>query len=326
MNFQKERNLFEKKKKIYESYKLIFLGLQNKDVYNPSIPFKWGDKEYLYGRIEHRDEWARSLVGLFKRTNQDEWSLVSNSKLYQLEDPFITIINEELILGGVFVEHKQNKIDKYYTCFFRGKDPNSLNYFTSGPDNMKDIRLVELQDNKIGVFSRPKNNEIKKIYNSESIIGFTKINNLNELNKRVIEEAKCIPNLFQNGEWGGVNQAYQLENGLIGVIGHKCYKCHDQNNQPLSSYTNIAFIFDPIKHEILDLKIIGTRNCYPKGPTKKPYLSDCAFTSGIVLNDNNKVNLYSGLSDCEVGRILIDNPFLKYGNVINKQKELTLKK
>lgn len=320
MDFKKERQLFEKKKRIYESCKLVFSGLKNKDVYNPSIPFKWKEKEYLYGRIETRDQWARSLVGLFEKIEADKWQLIPNMLLYQLEDPFITIINNELILGGVHVRYKQNKIDKYYTYFYRGHDPLNLYYFTTGPDNMKDIRLVELENNKIGVFSRPKNEMIKKLYNCDSAIGFTSINDLDELNDQVIENAKYIPDLFKTGEWGGCNQAYQLDSGLIGVIGHKCYQSND-----IATYTNIAFIFDPKKHKILNLKIIGTRNCYPKGPAKKPNLIDCAFTSGIVPINNNKVNLYSGLNDCEVGRIVIDNPFKEYGNIIQKQKELVIK-
>lgn len=320
MDLKKERSLFEKKKVIYESCKLIFLGLKNQDVYNPSIPFKWHEKEYLYGRIEKRNEWARSLVGLFEKINHDKWCLTSNNLLYQLEDPFITIINNELILGSVHVQYKQNKIDKFYTYFYRGENPQNLVYFTTGPANMKDIRLVALANNKIGVFSRPKNDLIKKLYNCDSAIGFTTINNLDELNDKVIEQAKYIPGIFKKGEWGGCNQVYLLENGLLGIIGHKCYR-----ENGLATYTNTAFVFDPIKHEILNQKIIGTRGCYPIGPAKKSYLTDCAFASGIVVNDK-KVNLYSGLNDCEVGRILIDNPFLKYGNVVEKQKELIIKK
>lgn len=326
MNFKAKREMFEKEKRIYDSCKLTFLGVADFDVYNPSLPFKWGGKEYLFGRIEKRHEWARSWVRLFENSGYDEWTLVPNTMIYQLEDPFIAIIGDELVLGGVHVRYQQSKIDKYNTYFYRGTDLNNLYYFTTGPDNMKDIRLVELTNNQIGVFSRPKNEQIKKLYNTEAIVGFTTINNLDELNEEVIENAKYIPNLFSKGEWGGCNQAYQLESGLIGVIGHKCYQTRDKNKQNVATYTNITFVFDPIKHEVIDISIIGTRNCYPQGPTKKPSLIDCAFTSGIIPRENGVVDLFSGLSDCEVGRIVIDNPFQKYGKIVAKQKKLTLKR
>jgi len=62
-------------------------------------------------------------------------------------------------------------------------------------------------------------------------------------------------------------------------------------------------------------EIIGTRPCYPEGPTKLEKLKDCAFTSGIVFRPDGRVDLYSGLCDCEEGRITIDNPFPAHGGV-----------
>ena len=39
------------------------------------------------------------------------------------------------------------------------------------------------------------------------------------------------------------------------------------------------------------------------------YGFSCAFTSGIVMRQDGKVDLYSGIGDTEVGRIVIDYPF-----------------
>ena len=95
-----------------------------------------------------------------------------------------------------------------WNYFYRGTKVDDLCYFTTGPDYMKDIRLVELGDGRIGVFSRPRNEEILKKHGSESMIGFSIINSLDELTADIIENAPLIDSLFEDGEWGGCNQAY----------------------------------------------------------------------------------------------------------------------
>ncbi|MHB8128249.1 MAG: DUF1861 family protein, partial [Mobilitalea sp.] len=202
--------------------------------------------------------------------------------------------------------------------FYKGKDIHDLVYFTTGPDYMKDIRLVELEDKKVGVFSRPRSEEIRSLHGSESIVGFTIINDVNELNAEIIENATKIDGLFEDDEWGGCNQGYYLDSGKIGVIGHKCYKRIDDKGEEILVYMNISFVYDIDNHRALNVKIIGTRNSYPDGPAKKPSLVDCAFSSGIVMREDGKVDLYSGISDTEVGRIVIDYPFEGYGMIISK--------
>lgn len=314
--FSQQRESFESGKKIYENAKLRFLGVEGYDVYNPSIPFEWQGKKYIYGRVEKRDEWARSWVRLFEHSGDDEWTLVPDSMIYQLEDPYVSQIGDTLVLGGTHVQYKQGELDIFYGYFYRGNDIQNLYYFTTGPCYMKDIRLVELTDGRIGVFSRPRNEEIQKKYGSESMIGFAVVDNLNSITAEVIENASYIPGLFGEGEWGGCNQVYLLDSGLIGVVGHKSYKNTNADGQPILSYTNFSFVFDPAEHKAVEIKIIGTRSCYPSGPAKKPDLTDCAFTSGIVMRADGKADLYSGIGDCEAGRIVIDYPFEGYGNII----------
>lgn len=82
MNLMEQRQLFEDNKRIYESTKLSFQGIPGFDVYNPSIPFEWNGKRFIYGRVEKREEWARSWVRLFEQTGPDEWTLVPDSMIY----------------------------------------------------------------------------------------------------------------------------------------------------------------------------------------------------------------------------------------------------
>lgn len=318
MRLVEQRELFDKEKKVYESKKLKFLGVDGYDVYNSSVPFWWNGNKYIYGRVEKREEWARSWVRLFKETDLDKWTLVENEMIYQLEDPYISIIDNELVLGGTHVKKRQGRIETYYGYFYKGKDIHDLVYFTTGPDYMKDIRLVELSDKRIGVFSRPRSEEIKAIHGSESIIGFTIINDISELNAEIIDKAIKIDGLFEKDEWGGCNQCYLLDSGRIGVIGHISHRRTDDNGNDILVYMNISFVYDIETHTAIDLKIIGTRDCYPEGPSKISSLVDCAFTSGIVMRKDGKVDLYSGIGDTEEGRIVIDYPFEGNGRIVSR--------
>lgn len=311
MSLETKKSQFEldKKNQIYESVILTFLGAEGFDVYNCSIPFTWEGKEYIYGRVEKREEWARSLVRLFEKTGKDEYSLVKDQMIYQMEDPYISMIQGEMVLGGTHVRKRSGQIDTYYGYFYRGTDLLDLVYFTTGPDYMKDIRLVELADGKIGVFSRPRNKEIKKKYESDALIGFTVIDTLEDLTDEVILNAVPIDGIFDKDEWGGCNQAYLLENGNIGVIGHQSFRQPVENSEDLSVYVNISFEFNPGTFEVKNKKIIGTRSCYPAGPSKVPSLVDCTFTSGIIMREDGRADLYGGIGDTMEGRITIEYPF-----------------
>lgn len=174
---------------------------------------------------------------------------------------------------------------------------------------MKDIRLVQLADKRIGVFSRTKTE-------TYACIGFTVINALQELTAKVIDAARPL-SVLHAGAWGGVNQAYLLSSGKIGCIAHYSYNAKDSSDKPISVYVNYAFVLDPETYEADIEKIIGTRSCYPPYPVKADKLIDCAFSTGIVMRDDGKCDLYSGLGDTGEGRITIDYPFEGYGEIVN---------
>jgi len=229
-----------------------------------------------------------------------------------LEDPYVSLIGDEITLGGTHVRMVACDIGTFHGYFYRGKDIHDMVFFTSGPEGMKDIRLIDL-GSKTGVFSRPRGEHIRQKHGSEAIVGYAEISSLNELTPEVIENAPIVNNLFGKDQWGGANQVYLLEDGMLGVIGHISYIDAD-----LQVYMNMSFVMDRKTNRADELKIIGTRKCYPDGPFKKPYLEDCVFTGGIVMRDDNKVDLYSGIGDVETGRITIDYPFKDHGKIISK--------
>ena len=85
------------------------------------------------------------------------------------------------------------------------------------------------------------------------------------------------------------------------------------------TYMAAAFVFDPAAHKMLEKKIIATRDCFPDGPRKTYFVNDCIFPGGISLRADGKVNLYTGVSDCTVGRAVLNNPFEGYGKIKNIQ-------
>nr|WP_296437879.1 DUF1861 family protein [uncultured Acetatifactor sp.] len=314
MSIREMRKEFERSYVHAENALLKFYGVDGWDVYNCTIPFEFQGKRYLFGRVERRQDWMRSVVRLFEECGPDTWRAV-DSMVYQLEDPYIVKIGEEYVLGGTHVRMKMGKLDTYYGYFYRGKDIRDLYYFTTGPDYMKDIRLVELRNGKIGVFSRPRNDEIMLRYGSESMLGFTIIDSLDQLSADVVEKAPYIYGLFGEGEWGGCNQAYLLESGKVGVIGHGSYP-GEKNGELVSVYMNISFVLDPESRTVEDFKVIGIRDYYPQGPAKMPNLTDCAFTSGIVMRKDGMADLYSGVGDCGEGRLVIPYPFAGQGKIV----------
>lgn len=314
MTFPEKRKLFEETNHPTESALLTFHGIDGFDVYNCSIPFEWQGETYLYGRVERRTEWARSWSRLFRRTGQDEYTLVENSMIYRMEDPFVSVVHGELVLGGTAVRNRCGTYCNLWDDFYRGTDLENLFYFTCGPDMMKDVRLVELSDG-IGVFSRPRGPEVEAKYGSGSVVGYTEISSLDELSPEIIEAAPPIDGLFQAGEWGGCNQCYLLDSGYIGIIGHKSYQDKHPDGGDLAVYTNISWVYDPKAGKVLDEKILATRRSYPDAPAKLPNLRDCTFTSGIVMRPDGKADLYGGLGDTCEGRICIDYPFEGFGKI-----------
>lgn len=136
-----EREQFEREKVITEAAYLTFKGVDGYDVYNCSVPFKLNGKMHIMGRVERRNEWVNSYVRLFIETGKDEFTLVPNAMMWQLEDPFVSFVHGEMVFGGTRVTKNHSKVCEYHTDFYRGP-PNDLVYFTSGPKKMKDIRLV----------------------------------------------------------------------------------------------------------------------------------------------------------------------------------------
>ena len=283
--------------KIKNIKKIKFLHIKNKNVYNITAPFKYENKIYLIGRVESQKD-DSSTIQFFKRINE-HFIPDKTFQIFKLEDPSITKIAGNYVLSGVEIKSSGKKT-RWRTVFYKGKDLRQLSKFATGPWGMKDIRLIELKKDKIGVFTRPQG---KKGLRGK--IGYFEISSLEKLKPRKISNAPILKNLFARGEWGGVNDLLILNSGKIGVLGHIANFSKDKNK----FYYPIVFTFNPKTKKTSTLKIIGERKEFPKGKSKAPDLYNVIFPGGIIRKKNNTAKIYVGVADIESYEITVIDPF-----------------
>lgn len=284
--------------------KLVFSGVGDRDVYNISAPFLDNGEPVIAGRVESRNSEAAEVMFFVRR--RDEWVPRNGAPVFALQDPFVTFVRGELIFGGVevyFDGDDPHYVTSWRTVFYRGRAIDGLQPFAKGPLTMKDIRLIELLNGRIGVFTRPM-----MVDGARALIGYTEIADLAELTEEVIDGADLLRNQFLPEEWGGANEAFLLANGRVGVLGHIARMEH--NN--IRHYYPMAFAFDPATRRHSPLKLLATRDMFPDGPAKRADLQDVLFSGGLVRMNDGNAWLYTGVSDAEAHRILIPDPFLEY--------------
>ncbi len=282
--------------------KLAFKGVSIKDIYNITAPFIDNGIETLAGRVEDRKS-ELSKVMFFQKYG-DIWCHIVDSPVFNLQDPFFTNIKGELIIGGVqiFPNDINGKIDSWRTVMYKGKDIFNLKLFFIGPDDMKDLRIVELKSGQIGIFSRPQG-----IKGGKGKIGFTKVDTIDHLSIGIINNASLLKDFFDESEWGGTNAVYPLLDDYVGVLGH--IACFDEDKN--LHYYSMSFIFNTETSEYSDVKILAERSDFLPGESKRPDLNDVIFSGGMILNDK-KAFLYTGVSDTESQIIEINNPFIDF--------------
>ena len=279
--------------------RLLFEGVDGFDVYNITAPFTAGGRTVIAGRVEKRD--SEHSQARFFEARGDAWHLIADAPSFQLQDPFFTFIGKELVFGGVEIFEEAGRLS-WRTAFYRGSDIFGLRPFFCGPRGMKDIRLVELPDGGIGVFTRPQG-----AVGGRGTIGYTEAPSLDELSIALIEQAPLLEGMFHPLDWGGANEAHRLPNGEIGVLSHVAHFENDDSDSNRHYYAS-AFVFDPRSRTFRDFKIIAGRAALTPGAAKRSDLVDVVFSSGLVFGDG-KVVLYAGASDAAAHWLEIADPF-----------------
>ena len=281
--------------------KLKFLHVRNRNVYNITAPFKYEGKTYLLGRIENpKDE--TSIIHFFRKDG-NYYRPNDSFQTFELEDPAIVKIRDCYVLSGVEVKPTKGGLLRWRTVFYRGTDLKKLRKFATGPWGMKDIRLIELPNDNIGVFTRPQGKKGRR-----GKIGFVEVKSLNEIKPRKLSQAKIIPHLFARGEWGGANDLLILRSGKVGVLGHIARFSKDKNK----FYYPMVFAFDPENRKTSNIRLIGRRAELPEGDAKQPDLYNVVFPGGIIRHKGDIASVYVGVADAESYEITIDDPFKYY--------------
>ncbi|KHE67398.1 DUF1861 family protein [Halobacillus sp. BBL2006] len=293
-------NQYKKQPPIDKGEKLYFTGVGARDVYNITAPFQDSNEEVIAGRVEPRES-EYSEVMFFTKEG-DQWSPRQGAPTFELQDPFVTIIHDQLVFGGVEVSPHPDKEDAltWKTVFYKGSGIDDLQRFAEGPQGMKDIRLIELPDQRIGVCTRPQGEK-----GGRGKIGYTEIDSLDQLTAEVIDKAPLLQEHFEAEEWGGANELYLLENDDIGMLGHiaRFDEVGDRHYYPMVCVLNREHM------RLEGMKIIATRNDFPSGEAKRKDLVDVLFSGGIIQLKDGKAELYVGVSDAEAHKIRIPDPF-----------------
>lgn len=283
--------------------RLVFQGVDGFDVYNPTAPFSYQGRKVICARVEKRDS-EKSQAVFFEEVEKDTYRVIKGWRRYELQDPSIARVKGHYVLGGteVFPHPENPEWVCWHTTFYCGTDLEHMERLADGPDGMKDVRLVELADQRIGIFTRPQGEK-----GGRGKIGFTIVDDFAGVTAQAMEDAPLL-DLFGEEEWGGVNEAFLLApgtaDGRIGVLGHiACFRPDEVRH-----YFPMAFVFDPVSREHTAPRILAERKEFLPGPSKRPDLEDVLFSGGI-LPEGEKAVLYVGVSDCEVQNIVVPNPF-----------------
>ncbi|AWB46893.1 hypothetical protein DCC85_10370 [Paenibacillus sp. CAA11] len=292
-----------KKVEILRREKLLFSGVGDKDVYNITAPFQVEGHWVLAGRVESRDSEQSEII--FFSKEQGSWTPIPELPTFQLQDPFMTQIGDQILIGGVQTFKAPGSFEglQWRTVFYKGVSLRDLKPFFEGPDGMKDIRLVKLSDGEIGIFTRPQGAK-----GGLGKIGFFRVSSLDKLTLEQIAEAPLLEGQFAAEEWGGVNEAHLLSNGWIGVLGHIAHF----DSRGHRHYYPMVFALDPVTGHYSDIELIAVRSDFEPGPAKRADLEDVVFSGGIIRKPDGTAELYAGVSDAEAQLIVIPDPFIRY--------------
>lgn len=285
--------------------RLHFDGVGGRDVYNVCAPFQADGQTIIAGRVEARDVELAETV-LFARGPDGVWRPWPGAPTFpRLQDPCVAAIGGELVLGGVEfpVAIAGRNSPGWRMRFYRGRTLQSLRLFLQGPDHMKDIRLVELADGRVGVCSRPQGSR-----GGRGTIGFTTVGSLDDLTAAAIDRAPLLQGQFRPEEWGGANELHRLADGRVGVLGHIAWM-QGSGPEEEKHYYAMAFALDTATGQAGAIRVLASRADFPAAPTKRPGLRDVLFAGGLARGGDGTAWLYAGLGDAAAGRVRIADPF-----------------
>jgi len=240
---------------------------------------------------------------------------------HKLEDPWATWLSDsngkpQLLFGGVKVDFS-DKTPVVTTQFYLAPSVQELD--TDNPiaeiRRMKDVRVAQLQTGRIAVFTRPTEGEA-----SPGRIGFTIINNIQDIEEAVVNAKLLKFNLDENARIGA-NEAYVITKTestgtvkeLINVFCHvattdptkqKGNEIFDFEKEPIH-YAGYQFELDP-NHpydDTITLHKIADRFDFPINDksSKGDKYNDVIFPGGT--GGPKETQYFAGVEDARIGVI-----------------------
>lgn len=310
---------------VTEGKQLEFVGVPGQSVYNPTAPFEMEGRKVIAARVEDPHDELASNVMFFHQSGSHQWTLIADAPVFAMQDPCVTKIGGELVLGGVqtYPREAPGTGTGYRQVFFKASSLAGLKSaaadmqpFCAGPNDMKDVRLLELPSGEIFVLLRPQGTAAG---NTEDA-GRGKISWGIVPSVDALSDPKTIKKLvngqqldqFVGGEWGGSNELHLLPDGRIGVLGHIAKWSNEGLPDAQRHYYACAFSIDLARGEVSPMKILLERtDIDPErlGGAFKPGLWDVLFSGGVELHGDGTATLTVGAGDKEVWSARIADPY-----------------
>lgn len=323
--------------------------------YNPSTPFTLdtpgGPVRAMYVRVESQDSQIvsrllrtpgrydpRSVLyvqdgpSAWRPAVADEVGLPPEALVLEgVEDPFITWIGGEVVLGGVVIDFSgavlvdepiaitdparfdySRSTTTVTVMFWRGPSLGELEPFTT-IRGMREVRLVELNDGSVLVATRPQGGAA-----GLGMIGITRIPSLDDLTQEAADGAQLLADLVAPDVKVGPNEMYLLPGKAraddeVGMVAHTAYR---ETDGQLHYFATAFRILNPYTCDAegaahTRMRVLATRADWPaEGKVKRPTLEDVVFPSGVT-RDREGTLLWAGLSDGEIGTLRIADPFAR---------------
>ncbi len=297
-------------------------GVGTNDTYNPAL-YENDGKMVLAFRCEARASTSanpvsyRPSIAFAHQDSRGIWHLAKDIEPFgMMEDPFIAFAQErglqQLIFGGVWVRNMRGNIVPR-TEFYKGDSLETLERIPFAViDNMKDVRLLQLPDNRLLICRRPRGDKYARGRITLHVID--SVDDLVDVDKADLPMLAMLDSGKDALDWVGVNNMYMLKDhegrAWVGLLGHVALEDSKGVLHYAASTYRIALtdLLDGQAHKV-NPQIIATRACFEDGPAKNEFLGDVVFPGHLQHIDGYSYRLWAGLSDARIGCLEIDDPF-----------------
>lgn len=241
---------------------------------------------------------------------KDIWEPVSDTPPMEgYQDPtYIGEISGQKYFSVVNTEEdpKTEVITNYWAELFVIKgDLNHIEPVAKGPLKSKGLHLIQTPQGIEG-FIRMQGEEFGK--GKVCHFRLPQMADLQDTLENIREKTEIIE-MFDQEEWGGVNDLHLLSDGRIGILGHIARFDKNSDIPDKKDYYVTSGIFDPKTKTCSDLKIIMTaEDLGIEYDAKRPDLQNVLYPTNSIL-DADKLHVYANLGDTKAMVFTVENPW-----------------